>query len=151
VSALASRPHDARSAVVAEALSWLGTPYHHHGRIKGAGVDCAQILLAVYVDALQLAPPLDPGLYPTQWHLHRSEEMYVRWLQAAGARPVQAPAPGDITLYRFGRTFSHAAICIHALPEPDYVHAYVNLGVIRTRASEEPLAGRLCQHWSVLL
>lgn len=140
----------ARAAVVAEALSWLGTPYHHHGRVKGAGVDCAQILLAVYVDALRLVPPLDPGRYPTQWHLHRSEELYQQWLQQAGARPVQAPAPGDIALIRFGRTFSHSAICIATEPEPDYVHAYVNLGVIRTRAGEAPLAGRPSQFWSVI-
>ncbi len=24
---------------VAEALIWLGTPYHHQGRVKGVGVD----------------------------------------------------------------------------------------------------------------
>lgn len=32
-----------RAAVAQEALAWLGTPYHHHARIKGVGVDCAQI------------------------------------------------------------------------------------------------------------
>lgn len=24
---------------VAEAVTWLGTPYHHQGRVKGVGVD----------------------------------------------------------------------------------------------------------------
>lgn len=33
-----------RAAVIAEAESWLSTPYHHEARIKGHGVDCAQIL-----------------------------------------------------------------------------------------------------------
>lgn len=28
---------------VTEALTWLGTPYHHQGRIKGVGVDCRSI------------------------------------------------------------------------------------------------------------
>ena len=28
---------------VAEALTWLGTPYHHQGRVKGVGVDCRSI------------------------------------------------------------------------------------------------------------
>ena len=37
-----------RQSIVAEALSWEGTPYHHHGRIKGVGVDCAMILAEVY-------------------------------------------------------------------------------------------------------
>lgn len=136
-----------RAAVVAEARSWLGTPYHHHARIKGAGVDCAQILLAVYCDALCLAPDLDVGHYSTQWHLHRSEELYLQWLALAGARRVQTPAPGDIAMFRFGRTFSHSAIHVD---DGRLVHAYVDLGVIETGLTEEPLASREVQHWSVL-
>lgn len=30
-----------RARFVATALSYVGTPYHHHGRLKGIGVDCA--------------------------------------------------------------------------------------------------------------
>ena len=30
--------------VVRVARTWLGTPYHHQGRVKGAGVDCAGLL-----------------------------------------------------------------------------------------------------------
>ena len=39
--------HASRAAVVAEAIAWLGTPYHHRARIKGVGVDCAQLALGV--------------------------------------------------------------------------------------------------------
>ncbi len=135
-----------RKSVVQEALSWVGTPYHHHGRVKGVGVDCAQILLAVYCDALALAPAMDVGHYSTQWHLHRGEEVYLSWLEKAGAKQVQAPAPGDIAMFRFGRTYSHSAICVGDF----FVHAYVNLGVIQSRLDEEPLVGRPLQFWSLL-
>ena len=37
--------------VRSEALTWLGTPYHHQGRVKGVGVDCGQILIAIYEKA----------------------------------------------------------------------------------------------------
>lgn len=37
-----------RQAVVAEAKTWIGTGFHHEARIKGAGVDCAQLLIAVF-------------------------------------------------------------------------------------------------------
>lgn len=134
-----------RGAVVAEAMSWFGTPYHHHARLKGVGVDCAQILLAVYCDALQLAPPLDVGHYSQQWHLHRSEEVYLGWLAAAGAQQVQAPALGDIAIFRFGRTFSHSAICVGE----QFLHAYANRGVILSRLNEDPLQGRDVQFWSL--
>lgn len=142
-----------RALIVQEALTWLDTPYHHHARVKGAGVegagvDCAQILLAVYVDALGLAPPLDVGTYSTQWHLHRGEEVYLQWLERAGARRVQTPAPGDIAMFMFGRTHSHSAIYLGP-DEGLFIHAYVELGVIRSRLTEEPLAGRKHQFWSL--
>jgi NlpC/P60 family putative phage cell wall peptidase len=133
-----------RSAVVAEALSWLGTGYHHHARIKGVGVDCAQIVCAVF-EACGLVEPIDPGYYATDWHLHRSEEVYTGWC-ARYATPVECPQPGDVVLFRFGRCFSHAGIVVEA---DTVVHAYVNSGVILTRFSEAPLAGREMQAWSI--
>jgi cell wall-associated NlpC family hydrolase len=36
-----------RQAIATEALTWLGTPWHHHQCCKGAGVDCVQLLYGV--------------------------------------------------------------------------------------------------------
>lgn len=140
-----------RSAVAAEALSWLGTPYHHHARIKGVGVDCAQILCEVY-EACRLVPHVDPGFYATDWHLHRGEELYMGWLERSGARQVQTPALGDVALFRFGRCFSHGGIVVEAsdqLEAMTVLHAYLNRGVILSRLSEEPLDGRAVQFWTL--
>lgn len=135
----------ARAAVVAEAWTWFGTPYHHNAEIKGVGVDCARILIAVFA-GLGLAPRVDPGDYAPDWHLHQSEELYIRWLQEAGAKPVQTPGLGDIALFRFGRTYSHGAIVVG----PDeFIHSYLRRGVIFSRLSEDPLHGRPVQYWSV--
>lgn len=134
-----------RAAVVAEARTWLGTPYHHHARIKGVGVDCAQILCAVY-EACGLVPHVDPGPYAHDWHLHHSEEVYAGWLDRCGACDVQTPAPGDVALFHFGRCWSHGAIVV----EPGtVVHAYVGRGVIITRLTEDPLDGRPVRYWSL--
>lgn len=138
-----------RAAVVAEALTWLDTPYHHHARLKGVGVDCLQILAAIYVDALHLRPPINLGNYAPQWHLHRGEELYLQGLVAAGAEPVQSPALGDIAVFRIGRTFSHAAIVIEEGADPTMVHAYIGGGVIRTRLSEFPLAGHPVRYYTL--
>lgn len=132
-----------RSAVVAEALSWLGTSYHHHARIKGVGVDCAQILCAVY-EKCGLVDPIDPGYYATDWHMHRNEEVYAGWC-ARYAKQVQRPQIGDAVLFRFGRCFSHGGIVVAA---DTVLHAYINRGVHLTRFCEEPLAGREMQIWS---
>ena len=141
-----------RRRVVAEARTWVGTPYHHHARIKGVGVDCAQILAAVF-HAADLAPELDLGHYPTQWHLHHGEELYLQQLQAAGAHRIDAelqPQPGDVGVWRFGRTYSHGGIVIEGGANPLVVHAYIGRGVTVSRASEDPLAGREHCYWSVI-
>jgi cell wall-associated NlpC family hydrolase len=134
-----------RICVVAEARTWLRTPYHHHARIKGVGVDCAQILCAVY-EAAGVVPHVEPGNYPHDWHLHRGEEQYIGWLERCGAHEVQAPAPGDVALFKFGRCWSHGGIYTGGV---QVVHAYINLGVVQTRLTEAPLSGREPRYWSL--
>lgn len=132
-----------RSAVLEEARSWIGTPWHHRQRTKGAGVDCIQFVIAVY-HALGLAPNIDPGEYPADWHLHRDDERILTGL-AQYAHPVDQPQPGDIATYRFGRCVSHAAI----IEDDRYIiHAYiVARAVVRTERSA--LEERLHSYWSV--
>ena len=132
-----------RAAVVAEAKTWLKTPYHHMGRVKGAGVDCGQLLAEVYETA-GATDHVETGFYPVDWHLHRSEEKYIEAV-AAHAReealpPERIPQPGDIVAFRFGRTISHGAIVVEW---PLVIHSYVGLGVIYGDATQAPLAGRL--------
>jgi cell wall-associated NlpC family hydrolase len=137
-----------RAAVVKEALTWLGTPYHHHARVKGVGVDCAQLLCAVY-EACGCVPHIDPGNYAHDWHLHRGEEVFIRWLEKAGAREVQTPACGDVALFMYGRAYSHGAIVVDERG-PMAVHAYLGRGVIRTSRNEEPVQGRMARYWSLV-
>lgn len=116
-----------RAAIVAEARSWLGTPYHHEARVKGrdGGVDCAQLLIGVYA-AVGLIPPLDIPHYPPDWHLHRDAERYLG-IVLQHAREIQpafgeGPLPGDVVVWRFGRCFSHGAIVIDW---PVVIHAHL--------------------------
>lgn len=133
-----------RARVVDEARSWVGCNYHHHARIKGVGVDCAQLLCAVYENC-GLLPHVETGHYPTDWHLHRSEEMFLGWLQRF-ATIVPKPQAGDVAVFRFGRTFSHGAVMIS---EDTCIHAYIGRGVMLTRLNEAPLAGRPVMFWSL--
>ena len=150
MSAVLSVPDEAaqRAAVCAEAREWLGTKYHPHGRIKGVGVDCANLLCCVY-EIAGIAPPIDPGFYPTGWHLHRNEEVFIERMREAGARPVtsRTPRPGDLGLWRFGRTYSHAGIVVS--DDGLIVHAYLDAGVICTRMTEEPLGSRPAIFWTL--
>ena len=134
-----------RARVVATALEWLGTPYHHLGDVKGVGVDCAMFMVRVFVDT-GLVPAFDPRPYPTDWHLHRGEERYLGAVLDR-AHEVAAPGPGDIALYRFGRTLSHSALVI---AWPRVVHAQARVGcILSDAATDEPLASRTPRFFSL--
>lgn len=130
--------------IVAEARTWLGTPYHHQGRVKGVGVDCAMLLCEVY-HAVGLIPFIDPRPYPPDWHLNRGEERYLAWVEDY-ANQVEAAQPGDVALYRFGRTVSHAGIVV---AWPTIVHAYRGEGCVLADGSKSGLARRFSGFWRV--
>jgi NlpC/P60 family putative phage cell wall peptidase len=111
----------ARARVVAAARAWLGTPYHHAADIKGAGVDCAMLLVRVYCD-LGLVAPFDPRPYTKDWMLHRGEERFLGFLLARSIE-VADPEEGDVMLFRVGRCFAHGAIVVKAEPMT-ILHAY---------------------------
>ena len=108
-----------RQRVVEIAHSWLGTPYHHRGRVKGAGVDCLTILAEVFEEAGLLAH-IEIPFYPKDWMHHREAERYLEGLLNYAAEIPGPPQPGDIALWKFGRCFSHGAIVVEW---PVVIHA----------------------------
>lgn len=134
-----------RARIVVEALSWVGTPYHHCAGAKGIGADCAMSLVRIY-QAVGIVPPdFDPRPYAPEWYLHRNEERYLAGIER-WARRVDAAKPGDVALYRFGRTASHGAIVID---DDMLVHAYrpQRAVVLQERRA---LADRFDSYWSVI-
>jgi len=110
-----------RTAVVAAARAWVGTPYHNCADIRGVGVDCGMLLVRVFVDT-GLCPPFDPRPYPVDWHLHRSEERYLGFIFDR-AREVARAQPGDVMVLRYGRCYSHGGVVTRSSPLT-IVHAY---------------------------
>lgn len=126
-------------AAATEALTWVGTPYHHQGRVKGRGVDCGMLICEVYYQ-VGLMPFIDPRPYPSDWHLHQQEQKYLEWVLKF-ADKVDDPQPGDVVLYHFGKCISHGGIVIEW---PTIVHAYNGQGCIRA----DGIKGRLCKRLS---
>jgi cell wall-associated NlpC family hydrolase len=110
-----------RAAVVAEARTWLRTPYHHAADVKGHGVDCAMLLVRVYCD-LGLIEKFDPRPYTKDWFLHHGEERYLGFLLAR-SHEVRSPLEGDIVLFRIGRCFAHAGVVSRVDPLT-IIHAF---------------------------
>lgn len=126
-------------AVIAAGRSWIGTPYHHMARVKGHGVDCAKVIIAAFVEA-GVNEDFDPGFYTPDWHLHRSEEKYLSFMEKYLVRideewdeaPFQDRAgwnapPASVVVVRLGRTFSHSAL---VTDWPNVIHANVHDGCV---------------------
>lgn len=127
-----------RARVVAEAETWLRTPYHHMGRVKGGGTDCLMLLAEVFESA-GVTSRVNIPFYPPDWHLHRDAERYLDGLMRYASEITGPPQSGDIALFKFGRCFAHGAI---VASWPRLIHAWWNAGVVYADADQPPLIGR---------
>ncbi len=124
-----------RQAVVAEAMTWIGTPFHFKAKIKGVGCDCLTLITESFGQCGVIVNPDLPD-YQGQWHLHRSEELYIVGLERY-CKQIDEPMPADIALFHCGRTYSHAAI---VTLWPMIVHSVSLTGAVLTDAVRD---GRL--------
>lgn len=116
---------------VAEARSWLGTPYQHQASLKGVGCDCLGLVRGVWRALVGPEPELAPPYRP-DWAELGGEDL----LQEAAARwlcpvPQDERAPGDVLLFRMaqGGPAKHAAILSG---EDRMIHAYWSRSVVES-------------------
>ena len=118
------------------ATAWLGTPYVNNSMVKGVGVDCSYLLVAALLDSgVMKADRLQIENYSNEWHLHHSEEKYLKYVQQV-ADEVKEGAPleiGDFLLYQYGRCISHGAIYIG---KGLVIHSFVDYGVIISKLDD---------------
>jgi len=132
---------NSREAVVAEALSWIGTPYRAAQRVKGpaGGVDCLTFVVEVFGRCgLDSSYYRDIPFYPQDWHLHRDDERYLRGVLEYSCEIEGPPEPGDIVLFRIGRCYAHGGI---VTAWPMIVHAWNGSGVYPVDATQAMLGG----------
>jgi cell wall-associated NlpC family hydrolase len=98
---------ESRSRILEEARSWLGTPYHHKGRVLGVGVDCGGLLYQVYGKFYDIKPY--PETYPQDWALHAGAELYLDFISEY-VKEAGSPRPAGIVVFRYGRCYSHGGI-----------------------------------------
>jgi NlpC/P60 family putative phage cell wall peptidase len=118
----------ARADIVAEALSWVGTPYRHQASLKGVGCDCLGLVRGVWRAFHGKEPEAVPA-YTPDWAEAKGEET----LAAAASRhlvplALAAAEPGDLILFRWRENLpaKHAGILVTA---NRFVHAHEGAAV----------------------
>lgn len=139
-----SRYEQARAEIVAEVLTWERTPWRHASAVKGAGVDCARLLIEVYAK-LGLIEHFIPEMYPQDFALHSNTERFLQTLERYAIQ-IEKPKKGDVAVWKYGKCFSHGAIIINY---PQIIHAKMEEGVIRDRADAGYLSKRDVRFYSV--
>lgn len=109
-----------RAEVVAEAMTWLGTPWRHQGRLKGVGVDCLGLIIGIGRACAMVPPSFDITGYGTGADgtmLPQCEQYMVR------KRLVDRQL-GDVLVLHWGAEPHHMGIIVgHPQAEFGFLHA----------------------------
>jgi len=134
-----------RAAVVAEARTWVGTPFQHNQSCKGHGCDCIGLVIGIYRALGSLAASYQPEPYSQQWHAHKNEEVLLHNTLALGFAIVsREPQPADLLVFKYGKVCSHVGIY---LGNDEFIHAYFSL----KRAVIQPLRGELADRMKYVM
>lgn len=100
-----------RAAVLEEARSWAGTPFHHNAAVKGAGCDCGSLMSAVFVGRSPIKD-LPLGVYSSQWWVHFENEIIVNGMLERGFREItkEEIQPADVAVVKIARNYAHSCI-----------------------------------------
>lgn len=132
--------------IISTARSWIGTPFHHQGRLKGVGVDCIGLIVGVAAElgivtpdqtgyartpsagllrlALDRALTAAPDLAPSRIVLMRweSEDMHVGLLADSpygGLSLIHAYAKARrVAEHRLDVEWSNRIAMVYHFPEP---------------------------------
>ncbi len=119
------------AAIIAEARSWLGTPYRHQAGVKHIGCDCLGLVRGVYEAVVGRASE-EPPAYSALWAEERPDDIL---LQAA-ARHLE-PHDGeqfqlaDVLAFRWALAFPAKHLAIVTAPDR-MIHAYDGAAVVET-------------------
>ena len=124
-----------RTRALAEARSWIGTPYRHQASVRGVGCDCLGLVRGVW-RRLYGAEPEPLPAYSPDWAERGGEETL---LEAARRRlveiPIETARAGDVLLFRMAREApaKHCGILSSVDgPEPRLIHAYWGRSVVES-------------------
>ncbi|MGI8526915.1 MAG: NlpC/P60 family protein [Pseudolabrys sp.] len=111
-----------RAGIIAEARSWIDTPYVHQASLKGVGCDCLGLVRGVW-RAVYGAEPEEPPPYTRDWAEARGRETLA---EAAGRHMVpmalDAIRPGDVLLFAM-KDHSPAKHCAFLTAPSRMVHS----------------------------
>lgn len=121
--------------IIRAARGWLGTPFHHQGRVKGVGCDCLGLIVGIARELElrdnkgNLLADYDQPNYsplPDGRGLKAAVSLHLLELPSIGEA-----STADVLLFRFQENPQHVGI-LSTLPDGDsgIIHCYSNTGKV---------------------
>ncbi len=133
-------------AIVAEARTWLGTPFHHQNRFKGGGVDCIGLIVCVF-DALGL--PYEDERHYSRVPTRNINGSTIEQRLAKYCHQVTDYQPGDIGYTEIANGIPHVYFvadkglaCRFSM-----IHAYSTVGCVVEHDLTDKWIGRTRSFW----
>ncbi len=129
-----------RAGLIAEALEWRGTPWHHRASVKGAGCDCVGLIAGLWRHFAGPEPWQLPA-YGPDW-TKPGPELLLDLLAAHFVPvPIAALRAGDILAFRLAPDAPCAHVALFLGPERGggthdparILHAYWARAVVESR------------------
>jgi NlpC/P60 family putative phage cell wall peptidase len=125
-----------RAEIVSEARSWLRTPFHAQGAVKGAGCDCAGLVIGIARELRLVPASFDVGPYSQQPHNYLLSATCAQYMRPI---PVSQAQAGDVLEIRFQNEPQHLAILV-----PYYLGGF---GVVHALSRKSVREHRLDDRW----
>jgi NlpC/P60 family putative phage cell wall peptidase len=113
-----------RDKIIAIAKSYKGTPYHHQGRVKGAGIDCCGLIIGV-------ARELGLSDYDIDGYSRFADGVSLLREFADNCPQIEIDEikPGNILIFRIRNDPQHCGILSRLNGKESLIHAYSSIGV----------------------
>jgi NlpC/P60 family putative phage cell wall peptidase len=129
-----------RAEIITEARSWLGTPFHHQGRVKKAGCDCIGMVLGALHNAGAQSRMLDEAGQPipftefdrTDYSIDPNSDRLKHTLDEHLIEiPLEELLAGDVLLFKVIHLPQHVGIVgDHPSGGLSLIHAYSPAGKV---------------------
>lgn len=127
-----------KQQIVLEARSWLGTAFHHQGRLKktaehAGGCDCLGLIIGV---ARKLNLTTKHGALIHQFdqqnyaQIPDGNNLEAQLAQNLPIKEITEISPGDLALLAFAKTPQHLAIVGEVESRITLIHAYSSAGFV---------------------
>ncbi|MGC0052528.1 NlpC/P60 family protein [Brucella pituitosa] len=109
--------------VLAEAESWIGTPYRHGASMRGVSCDCLGLVRGIW-RALYGNEPEHPRAYAPDWAEAASSDLLMEAAQRHMRSRISGnPQPGDLLIFRWRADVAAKHLGIMTR-ENRFIHAY---------------------------